>query len=323
MVHTSRRAFLYGLGAAAAWSAGRPLTTLGSSFPDDDLLYPPIDLTHFDTPITAAPADIRIGYASITWGGNDRQAIVDIADLGYPGIQLRSNIIPDWEKQPQALASELAARRLTFVALSSGGVNIENDPSSETTTHVQHARFLRECGGLYLQCTDRRPKRTLTRDDYRRLGRMLTDIGKRTADLGIPLGYHPHMGAIGERPDEVDAVLDAADPRYVKLELDIAHYQQGGGDPVQAIRKYADRLLFLHIKDVESPMEAGRAGEAPGQSYRFVELGRGKVDVKGVFAALRDIKFRGWAVVELDAVPDKARTPKESAAINKNYLIAE
>src|SRR5206468_10662488 len=147
---------------------------------------------------------------------------------------------------------------------------------------------------------------------------LLTEIGKRTADLGIPLGYHNHMNSIGERPEEVDQILEAADPRYVKLELDIAHYQQGGGDPVAAIKKYADRLLFLHIKDVESTNGAGGPGRSGG--YRFVELGRGRVDVKGVFGALRDIKFRGWTVVELDAVPDNARTPKESALINKKYL---
>jgi inosose dehydratase len=56
------------------------------------------------------------------------------------------------------------------------------------------------------------------------------------------------------------------------------------------------------------------------RSYRFVEVGRGKVDVKGVFAALNEVKFRGWAIVELDAVPDKARTPKESAVIARQYL---
>ena len=187
------------------------------------------------------------------------------------------------------------------------------DPAAEAqqlALHAGHARFLKACGGLYLQCTDERPKRTLVPADYQRLGRLLTEIGKRTADAGVALGYHNHMGTIGERPDAVDWILDAADPKYVKLELDIAHYQQGGGDPVKAIRKYADRLLFLHIKDVRGHVRAVPAGAG---GYRFVELGRGKVDVKGVFAAMRDVKFRGWAVVELDAVPDKARTPKESA----------
>ena len=51
-----------------------------------------------------------------------------------------------------------------------------------------------------------------------------------------------------------------------------------------------------------------------------MELGRGKVDLPAVFAALKDIKFRGWAVIELDSVPDKSRTPKECAQISKKYV---
>jgi inosose dehydratase len=308
----SRRAVLYGLGATAALSSAS--LRLAAAIPEP-ALYPPMDLSHFDTPITPAP-DIRIGYASITWNGDDRQAIADIADLGYPGIQLRANVIPDWERRPRALADELAARRLTFVALSSGAVNIDADPQAETAAHVARAKFLHDCGGLYLQVTDQRPARALAAQDFERLGRRLTEIGKRTADLGIPLGYHNHMGTIGERPEEVERVLDAADERYVKFELDIAHYRQGGGDPAAAIRKHADRLLFLHLKDVKD-----RAGSPGG--YRFVELGQGRVDVKAAIAALRDVKFRGWTVVELDAVPDPGRTPKQCAQTNKNYLIAD
>jgi inosose dehydratase len=321
----SRRSFLYSAGVGAV-AASPTVRAAARVLPEP--LYPPTDLSYFDTPISAAAADIRIGYAAITWGGKDLEAIADIADAGYAGIQLRSNIVPEFESRPRALVDELAKHRLTFVALSSGSVVIDPDVEArQIATHAGHAKFVRDCGGLYLQCTDERPKRSLTRADYQRLGRLLTEIGKRSADLGIPLGYHNHMNSIGERPEEVDQILEAADPRYVKLELDIAHYQQGGGDPVRAIRKHADRMLFLHIKDVESPVGsrgaagAAGAGESGGsRGYRFVELGRGKVDVKAVFTALHDLKFRGWAVVELDAVPDKARTPKESAVINRKYL---
>jgi len=317
----TRRTVLAGLGAAAATRVAW-LRAAASAF--EPALYPPMDLSRFDTPVTPAPAEIRIGYASITWGGHDAEAIEDIAALGYEGVQLRSNILAEWESRPQALADLLAGRHLTFVALSSGAVDIEKAAASEIATHVAHASFLRAARGKYLQCTDTRPKRAVARADYERLGRLLTEIGKRTADLGIPLGYHNHMGTLGERPEAVAQILDAADPRYVKLELDVAHYQQGGGDPVKAIRSYADRLLFLHIKDVEErPGRPGGSGGPGGsEGYRFVELGRGKVDVRSCFAALNDIKFRGWAVVELDSVPDHVRTPKEAAAVNKEFLHA-
>ena len=263
------------------------------------------------------PASPRLGYAAITWNGNDLAAIDDIAALGFPGIQLRSNILPSFGARPAALRDLLAARRLTFVAFSSGSVGI--DPATrqhQIDDHLSHARFLREAGGLYLQLTDDRPTgRAVTPDDCARLGEVLTAIGRRTAELGIPVGYHPHMGTIGERPDDAERVLASADPRYVKLLLDVAHYQQGGGDPVAAIRRYRDRLLLLHIKDVES-----REPSDPTSGYRFVELGRGRVNIKAVFAALADVGFGGWAIIELDAVTDPARTPKESAAISKKYL---
>lgn len=248
-------------------------------------------------------ARIRFGYAAITWGGNDRQAIDDISSLGFRGIQLRQAAVATWGERPAELKELLAQRHLTLVALSSGNLTPDN-----VDQHVRNAQFHRDAGGLYLQVLDERPKgRDVVADDYRRLGELLTDLGKRTADLGIRLGYHNHMGALGETPDQVARILDAADPRYVHLELDTGHYQQAGGDPAEAIRRHAGRLLFLHIKDLDA-------------SNRFVELGRGKVDFTAVFAALDQTGFDGWGVVELDAVPDQARTPKESGAIARAYL---
>jgi inosose dehydratase len=274
-----------------------------------------MDLSYFDKPIGAAPSEIHLGYAAITWNGNDRQAIDDISDLGFHGIQLRANAIKEFSVAE--LKELLQKHKLTMVALSSGGVRI--DPAveaDELAKHTANAKFVHDVGGLYLQVTDQRPKdRAVTSADYKRLGQVLTEIGKRTADLGISLGYHNHIGTLSERPEELEQILAAADPRYVKLELDVAHYFQGGGDPAKAINTYRDRLLFLHIKDVE-PVSSGEGKN----NYRWVELGRGKVDVPAVFSALRKVNFRGWAVVELDSVPDKSRTPKESAVISKKYL---
>jgi inosose dehydratase len=87
---------------------------------------------------------------------------------------------------------------------------------------------------------------------------------------------------------------------------------QGGGDPVKMMTKYKDRLLFMHLKDV-------RPAPAP-KNYQFVELGRGRVDFPAIFAGMAKIKYHGWAIVELDAVPDPAQTPKECAEISKKYL---
>ncbi|HTQ62757.1 MAG TPA: sugar phosphate isomerase/epimerase [Candidatus Solibacter sp.] len=307
-----RRKFLVGLGALAAAAAlPPPIVSARES------LYPPVDLSYFDTPIAPAPFELHIGYASITWGGNDRQAIEDISSVGYPGIQVRANAIKEFGSGA-ALREMLDKYHLKMIALSSGNIGL--DPateSSEIEEHVNHARFLRGAGGMYLQIIDERPKgREIVSADYKRLGHLLTELGKRVADLGVQLGYHNHMGAMGQTPEGLEQIMGAVDPRYAKLELDVAHYFQGGGDPAKAIEKYSDRLLFLHLKDVEQ-LPGGADGK---KSYRFVELGRGLVDLPAVLEALRKINFRGWGIVELDAVPDKTRTPKESAIINKKYV---
>lgn len=254
-------------------------------------------------------ARVRFGCAAITWNGKDREAMDDISALGFRGIQLRGSAVTTWGERPDELKNLLAERKLEFVALSSG--NLAFDPAQASNSlkqHVRHARFLRDAGGRYLQVLEERPHgHTAVPEDYRYLGGLLTDLGKRTADLGVPLVYHNHMGGFGEKPDEVARILDAADPRVVHLLLDTAHYTQGGGDPAAAIRRYGDRIRLLHLKDL--------AGS------HFIEVGRGSVDFKAVFGALDDIGFDGWGVVEVDGLADpNANTPKESGAIGRRYL---
>src|ERR1700688_4503939 len=244
-----RREFLGGR-SGAALAASLALQV----FQARELLYPPADLSYFDTPIPPGPSEIHFGYAAITWGGKDRQAIDDIAAVGFRGIQLRSNCIAEFES-PAAVRELLSQRELKFVALSSGDLLSDSANAKwSIAEHAVHAKFLRDAGGLYLQIIDNRPKgRIATPLDFKQLGKALTELGKRTADLGIPLGYHNHMGSLSERPEELDLIMTASDTSYVKLELDVAHYLQGGGNPVKAIEKYNDRLLFMHIKDVERP----------------------------------------------------------------------
>jgi inosose dehydratase len=268
-------------------------------------------------PPVPSTARIRLGYAAITWGGADRQAIDDISALGYPGIQLRSGAVAQFGADPAGLRALLAARRLTFVALSSGNLSV--DPARESAMLAQHganARFLRDAGGLYLQIIDERPAgRAVAAEDCVRLGDLLSRLGRQARDVGVRLVYHPHMGSIGERPEDAERVLAASDPASVQLLLDVAHWQQGGGDPVDAIRRHHARLGLLHLKDVTPAPTPGHP-----EGYRFVELGQGRVDLPAVLDALREVRYGGWAVVELDSVAGTARTPAEAAADNKRYL---
>lgn len=264
---------------------------------------------------------IKYGYAAITWGADIVKAMEDISAVGFRAIQLRGEAFAQYGDKPKALRELLDKHHLTFAVLSSGNLSI--DPAREQemlALHTLHAQFVKDAGGRYLQVIDERPKgRPVVPDDYRRLGRLMTELGKRTGNLGVPLVYHHHMNSTGEKPHEVAAVLDAADKRHVRLLFDVAHYQQGGGDPVAALRTYRDWIDVVHLKDVRPAPESG--GSRGSSGYQFVELGRGRVDLPGVFAALREINYQKWAIVELDRVPDPGRTPKEAAETNKRYLL--
>lgn len=314
----TRRRVLAGMAMAGAAGVMPPLlqkACAGVAAPTR--LYPPMDLAHFDVPVARGAMSLKIGCASITWGGNDGQAIQQIAAVGYPGIQLRANVVEE-HPDPKTLAEALAQHKLTFVALSSGTCPL--DPAKEKEMlemHAAHARYLHQAGGKYLQVIgagNLKGGQGWTAADYKRQGMLLTEIGKRCAEFGIPLGFHNHMGTIGEKPEATDAILAASDANYVKLELDVAHYVQGGGDPAAAVRKYARRLLFLHLKDVKASKDAS-------SGYEFVELGQGRVDFKALLAALKEVHFRGWGIVELDGEhPGATRTPEESARMSKQYL---
>src|ERR1700730_909584 len=148
----SRRRFIACLGTLAG-ASGLPLDVLSRTLQPP--LYPLADLSYFDRSIATAPVQIRLGYAAITWGGNDLQAIKDISEIGFRGIQLRNNLLKDYADRPNALRDLLDQNQLEMVALSSGGVSIAADAENdEIAKHVRNAKFVHAVGGDYLQVTD-------------------------------------------------------------------------------------------------------------------------------------------------------------------------
>ncbi|MCK8492970.1 MULTISPECIES: sugar phosphate isomerase/epimerase family protein [Spirosoma] len=266
---------------------------------------------------------LKIAYSAITWGNTDAQtlqAIQDLSALGYKGIQLRANVFGTYRAKPSELKALLDKNRLTLAMFSSG--NVEIDPAKEQSTidmHVAHASFVKALGGSAFQMTNTlRPKdRQPTTEELKRLAAVMNEIGKQTADMGVQATYHNHMHQLGETPEEVDVIVQAMNPKYCKLLLDIAHYKQGGGQPEKAVKQYKDIIHALHLKDTLSPRP-----DKPDdpKAYKFVELGRGNVDVPAVFKALDEINFKGWGVIELDGVPETDKTPAQCASINKEYI---
>jgi inosose dehydratase len=296
----SRRQFLGGLAGAAAFSR-----VLGPSL---------------GGAADAKGGPWKIGAAAILWGGKDRDAIDDTAALGYQGIQLRANVYAEWGEKPAELRALLASKKLELLCFSSGSLDAVPEKRDEyLATHLKHARFVQALGGQYMQVVSNRPKdHAPTPDEWKALASLLNEIGQKAAAIGPRLVYHNHMHAFGEAPDEVAKVMEMTDPKAVSLLLDIAHYTQGGGDPVAGARRHKDRIAVVHLKDVKGPLP-GFTGEER-YSYQFVELGRGRVNIEGSVAALREVGYKGSMIAELDAPPDPGQTARECARTNITYI---
>lgn len=264
---------------------------------------------------------MRFACHTMTWGDDYVRGIEDIAKAGFHGVQLRPNVLARFGDTPGELKALLASQKLAFVCFSGGNVLLAPERETETLAQLEtHARFVQAAGGLHMQVTDERPKdRTPTAEDRKRMGGLLTTLGRRCEALGVKLAYHNHMGNLGQRPEEVAEVLAATDPAVVTWLLDVAHYAQAGGDPAADIRANKARIGLVHAKDVRS-VAPGPAATPNAPSYQFVELGRGRVDLPGTFAALKDVGYGGWVILELDAVPDAGGSATGSMLTSKQYI---
>ena len=261
----------------------------------------------------AAKKSYSLGYSAITWNGQDEQAIQEISALGFKGIQLRANSFVKYRDNPAALKALLDSSGLQLCMFSSGNVEIDAAKvEASIAQHVRHAAFVKALGGTSIQLTNSLRKKGVKPEekDLIRLAEVMNEIGAKTKELCIQATYHNHIDQCGETPEEVDLLVNHMDPTKIKLLLDVAHYFQGGGNPAEAVLKYRKVLQALHVKDVRQTEPR----------YRFVELGQGKVNLEEVFANLDKINFKGFAIVELDAVPDAGKTPLSCAETSKEFL---
>ncbi len=118
--------------------------------------------------------DIRLGYAAITWGGKDDQAIADISAVGFKAIQLRSSTFAAYVTRPAVLKDLLAKHGLTFAVLSSGNLKYQpgDRQASSTCTSRTPNSYVMPAGRSFRSST-RSPRaarshRTITRRSPRR-----------------------------------------------------------------------------------------------------------------------------------------------------------
>jgi inosose dehydratase len=136
--------------------------------------------------------------------------------------------------------------------------------------------------------------------------------------------FHHHAATYVEARWEIECLLERSD---VGLCLDTGHLLVGGGDPVSAIRNWAGRINQVHLKDAKiSKLEEIVAQAAPVKEIwrrrAFCALGDGDIAIPEVLAAISEIGYSGWLVVEQDVLPDPEHPdqPASDQRRNREYL---
>jgi inosose dehydratase len=145
------------------------------------------------------------------------------------------------------------------------------------------------------------------------------------SDYGLDLVFHSHAETHVQYEDQIEAFLDATEPELVSLLLDTGHHAYAGGDPVLFMRKHHARIPYLHLKNVDDKIRAKVAAEkipfakavAMGM---FVEPSHGAVDFAAFRAALRDVDYDGYGIVEQDMFPAPFDKPLPIAKRTRAYL---
>jgi len=302
---------------------------------------------------------IGVGNAPCSWGvlefeashggASAAQVLDEIAATGYAGTELG-----DWRffpTTPDALGAELAARRLGLigafvpVALADAAAH-----DGGIAAAVRTARLLAETvevrpelgrpgiaplivladatipGSVRAQRAGRiRPEDGLSPEAWTIVTRGAERAARAVRDATrLRTAFHHHCATWVETPWEIAALLERTDPSLVGLCLDTGHLTYGGGNPLDLLDRFGDRVWHVHFKDCE-PVLARRAREE-GWDYQtalgrglFCELGRGAVDFAAVYRSLATLGYNGWIVVEQDVLPSMG-TPAESARRNREYL---
>jgi sugar phosphate isomerase/epimerase len=135
-------------------------------------------------------------------------------------------------------------------------------------------------------------------------------VGKKCRDQGVLFCYHNHAWEFEDREGDtcgMDILAAETDPELVKFCLDVYWIYHGGADPVSFIQAHQERAVYFHFKDGE---------REPDGKPHFLELGRGKVDLKAAYAAAAALNPE-WVVYEQDRSDG---SPSESVRVSREYL---
>ncbi len=219
-----------------------------------------------------------------------------VAALGYKEFEFASYN----NKSPQEVKTLLSGLGVTAPSAHFALAALEKDLSKTIDT-------AKSIGHKIIICPFLMPNERKTLDDYKKVSGVLNRAGEACRAAGIQLGYHNHDFEFKEIEGKLpmDLMLAECDKNLVKIELDLGWISHAGKDPLEYFAKHPGRFISFHVKDMN-----------PNTKEVTVELGRGNIDFKRIFAKNKQAGVKHF-FVEQDR---STMSPMESIKISIEYL---
>ncbi len=170
---------------------------------------------------------------------------------------------------------------------------------------------------------DRAPR--LSGDAWKQFMSHITAICKRAREWGVRAVIHPHAGGYIEFSDEIEKTVQAIPYDIAGLCLDTGHLYYAKMNPATVLRQYADRLDYVHFKDVNQSVY----NEVMHEKIRFFEacgkgamcpIGTGALDYPGIRRTLEEIGYSGYITIEQERDPRNSDTSLRDVKASVDYL---
>lgn len=275
---------------------------------------------------------ILYGTNPIAWSNDDdqslgadislEQCLRDAKEIGFDGIEKGHKMPTD----PEGLKAALAPHGLQFISGWHSLNLLTHSVEHEKKSIQPHLDLLKAMGcKVCIVCEtsnaihgrDDLPlsqSPVLPDNQWAQFGADIETIAAYCAEQGIMLAYHHHMGTVVENGEEIDRFMAVTGPA-TKLLLDTGHAWFAGVDPEVLAKKYMDRVVHLHAKNVRADIKT----QVETQGLSFLEgVRRGVFTVPGdpegavafgpVLRVAAAHNYSGWLVIEAEQDP-AARNP--------------
>lgn len=294
--------------------------------------------------------NIQLGIAPINWCNDDdpslgkdtsfEQCIDEMSVAGYVGTEL-GNKFP---RDPIQLKTALDKRGLSLSSAWFSTYFTEGEQFDLTLSRfLEHLSFTKQVGASYInlcecghaiQQTDAAilgdAKPCFNEQQWQQLIKGLHTLGRIAQDFGMRTVYHYHAGTGVYNAQEIDFLMAHTNADLVGLLLDTGHAAFADIDPIDLIKKYGQRIDYVHLKDIR--LSVLNDVRAMGSSFMdavrmgvFTVPGDGSLDFSAIFQALKQAQYQGWMIVE--AEQDPARFPaliyaQKAYAYLKGFIMA-